>query len=350
MAAGAARGAGRRTAQLLAIVRDGLGDQLAAARPSTAGGPPDAASFPGATLWPAAAKLLRAASCPPLWSPATGLTTQDFETVRTPRRTAAVPRRGHRVVRRAVRAAAPAAGAPARQDAADDLARGDFDKAIALDASADNYTYRATLRGMAGDLAGAVADDAKAREIDPTASRLNALAYALDTAGRAKEALALVDPALDSAGDEQPLLIRSKALALGWLGRQSEGIELLTGLITDRPGDADTLDFTCWYRGLWAIGRDAMLADCDRAVTQANYSSSALQSRAIANLRLGRLVEAQADIDAALDLVPGEVSYLLTRGMIRVARGDAAGGKADIAAAERRDRFIGGIYRAAGLL
>ncbi len=70
--------------QLLAIVRDGLGDQLAAARPSAAGGPPGAAPFPGATLWPAAAKLLRAASCPPLWSPATGLTTQDFETVRTP--------------------------------------------------------------------------------------------------------------------------------------------------------------------------------------------------------------------------------------------------------------------------
>ncbi len=64
--------------QFLAIVREGLGDQLAAVRFSETAGPP------GAKLWPAAAKLLRAASCPPLWSPATGLTTKDFETVRTP--------------------------------------------------------------------------------------------------------------------------------------------------------------------------------------------------------------------------------------------------------------------------
>ena len=43
----------------------------------------------------------------------------------------------------------------------------DYDKAIALEASADNYAVRADARESLGDFAGAVADNQKAAELDP---------------------------------------------------------------------------------------------------------------------------------------------------------------------------------------
>ncbi|MGI4976837.1 MAG: hypothetical protein ACRYG6_07830 [Janthinobacterium lividum] len=69
---------------LLAIVREGIGDQFAVWSTSGQGRPQGAAPPLGARLWPAAAKLLRAAPCPALWSATTGLAPEDFETVRTP--------------------------------------------------------------------------------------------------------------------------------------------------------------------------------------------------------------------------------------------------------------------------
>ena len=67
-------------APFLAIVRDGIGDQFAV---WTSGQGGHAAPPLGARLWPVAAKLLRAAPCPPLWSTTTGLSGQDFVTIRT---------------------------------------------------------------------------------------------------------------------------------------------------------------------------------------------------------------------------------------------------------------------------
>ena len=59
------------------------GDQFAVWSSSGLGQPPGAAPPLGARLWPAAAKLLRAAPCPPLWSSTTGLATQDYDPIRT---------------------------------------------------------------------------------------------------------------------------------------------------------------------------------------------------------------------------------------------------------------------------
>ncbi len=67
---------------LLAIVQEGIGDQFAVWSSSGLGQSPGASPPLGARLWPAAAKLLRAAPCPPQWS-STGLATQDYDPIRT---------------------------------------------------------------------------------------------------------------------------------------------------------------------------------------------------------------------------------------------------------------------------
>ncbi len=190
----------------------------------------------------------------------------------------------------------------------------------------------------------------KSHELDPTANRLSTLAFTLNKAGRAKEALALLEPALDDAGDDRPFLTRSKSLALAWLGRPKEGIALLDEQLLDRPGDSETLDFSCWYRGMWNAGMETALDLCGKAVTAANYSASALHSRAVVNLRLAKLDAARADIDAAIDLDPSEEDYLLTRGLIRTQQGDLAGGRSDIAEVMRRHQTLALMYRAGGLM
>lgn len=231
----------------------------------------------------------------------------------------------------------------------DALAAADFDRAIGLDASAGNYGYRAWLRELAGDLAGALADRQKASELDPGPARTQAIAIVLDKLGRGSEAIDLIEDALPSAGEDTAYLKRAKALALASSGKPQDGLEILEGLLKDKADDSDTLDFTCWYRGLWNVGIDAGQAQCDRAVTLASYSASALHSRAVLGLRRGKLDQARKDIDAAIDLDPSSEDYVLTRGLIRTAQGEA-GGKADIADALRRDRTTDVFYRKGGLL
>lgn len=49
--------------------------------------------------------------------------------------------------------------------------------------------------------------------------------------------------------------------------------------------------------------------------------------------RMNRLDDALADFDAALEMAPGMPASLFMRGVVRKAKGDAAGSAADFAAA-----------------
>src|SRR3546814_13378359 len=87
-------------------------------------------------------------------------------------------------------------------------------------------------------------------------------------------------------------------------------------------GDPALLNNLCWLRGTREIQLDAVLKDCTRAVELGNNAAAVLDSRAMVFFRLGRLDEARADLDAALQLSPGMPASLYMRGIIR-ARGDA---------------------------
>lgn len=226
----------------------------------------------------------------------------------------------------------------------------DYDQAISLDPSAENYSARSDARQSLGDFAGALADSEKAAELDPSGLRVadQALLMALD--GRTADALPLVDRALEAAGsDERTTLVNTRANLLARLSRGDEGRAALAELIEERPGDAELLNSLCWLGALWQIGLDSLASDCDAAVTASDFAPGVLDSRALANFRLGKLDIALADVNAALTRNPGLDQTLLLRGVIRSKMGERAGA-ADIAEALRRRPGLRKEYADYGLL
>ena len=226
----------------------------------------------------------------------------------------------------------------------------DYDKAIELDGSADNYAGRASARESLGDFAGAVADSEKASELDPSAMRVVQTARLMALDGKAAEALALVATALDNGGnDERTALVGQQADLLARLSRGEEGRKAMMEIVEERPGDGEALNALCWFGGLWQIGMDKLATDCEAAVIASNFAPGVLDSRALANLRLGKLESALADANAALLKRPGQDQTLLLRGVIRAKMGET-GGAADIAEALRRQPGLRKEYAAYGLL
>jgi len=226
----------------------------------------------------------------------------------------------------------------------------DYDKAIELDPAADNYFSRAVARKALGDFAGAIADTEKASELDPSGARVVDLALTMAIEGKSADALTLVERALEQGGgDERPALIEAQATLLARLSRTDEGRAALVKLIEERPGDAVLMNALCWFGGLWQTGMDSLAADCDAAVTASNFAPGVLDSRALANYRLGRLQAALADTNAALLRNPGQDPTLLLRGIIRSKLGEKAGA-ADIAEALRRRPGLRQEYAGYGLL
>ena len=84
-------------------------------------------------------------------------------------------------------------------------------------------------------------------------------------------------------------------------------------------------------------------------MTASNFAPAVLDSRARANLRLGKLPAALADANAALLKRPGQDQTLLLRGVIRTKMGEAEGA-ADIAEALRRRPGLRKEYTDYGLL
>lgn len=96
---------------------------------------------------------------------------------------------------------------------------------------------------------------------------------------------------------------------------------------------AEALSGRCAARA--SLGRDLedALADCDAALKLRPGDSTALDGRALAEWRLGKLDEAIADYDTALRLEPADAWALYGRGLARLREGQKTRGQTDIAAA-----------------
>jgi tetratricopeptide (TPR) repeat protein len=95
---------------------------------------------------------------------------------------------------------------------------------------------------------------------------------------------------------------------------------------------AAALNARCWTRALWGQEIEEALADCNAAVKLRPDSARFLNSRGLVYLRKRDFKNAIADYDASLRLERLPWS-LYGRGVARVRTGDAAAGRADIAAA-----------------
>ena len=218
-------------------------------------------------------------------------------------------------------------------------ARADFDKAIALEPSADSYTDRSQLLKEMGDLPGALADAREAYALEATADYARGVADILAQQGKATEALALLDT-FDLSGDERITLMLTRADIMGEGGRTDEGWELLSQAESERPGDAKVLNAQCWFMGNWSYRLESAGEVCDKAVKVASYSSGSLDSRALVHYRLGHRQEALSDLQAALTDTPDQTTSLYMRGVMALEDGKRTEGERDIAAATR---LYGGI-------
>jgi tetratricopeptide (TPR) repeat protein len=70
-------------------------------------------------------------------------------------------------------------------------------------------------------------------------------------------------------------------------------------------------------------------------------NADTLDSRGLTYFKLGQLDDALADYDAALKINPRAAGSLYMRGIIKLTKGDNAGGRSDIAAAKAVQANIG---------
>ncbi|MEO0906301.1 MAG: DUF3857 domain-containing protein [Pseudomonadota bacterium] len=224
----------------------------------------------------------------------------------------------------------------------------DIDAAIAIEASRNLYLRRAALHRELGNAEAALADLQLAEDLQPDGSTYFSQVEILARLGEPEEGLALAQDYssfADDPVDEANLL----ASAYGWAGSVEEGIAILETAIRRRPGDGTLLNALCWEAGIWDVLNEDRMATCVDAVEKSDYSPAALDSRALAYLRMGDLKAARADVDAALLAEPSMTAPLLLRGIIKLREGDEKGGRADIDLALAMTPSMEANYRAWGL-
>ena len=106
-----------------------------------------------------------------------------------------------------------------------------------------------------------------------------------------------------------------------------------------QPGSPMTLNNRCWIRAIMGRQLDSALADCNAALAIMPKSPSIHDSRALVNLKAGRVDQAIEDYDFAIDGDPKMAPSLYGRGLAKRQKGDKSADP-DIAAAERIDPQI----------
>jgi tetratricopeptide (TPR) repeat protein len=223
----------------------------------------------------------------------------------------------------------------------------DVEAAMKIEDSRDLIYARATLRRELGDMSGALADLVEAEALQPDGSTYGEQIELLALLGRAEEGLALAED-FEALTKERAEGVTVMASALGWQGAADEGIDLLDGMIAQRPTDGSLLNALCWQAAIWSQMDEMRLDSCTKAVEKSDNAPTALDSRAMAHFRLGNLAAAKADIDAALLAEPYQVESRLLRGIILREMGDNSG-KDEIALALKMRPSLAATYKAFGL-
>ena len=209
----------------------------------------------------------------------------------------------------------------------------DLDHAIGLQASVALYTQRAGIKSAMGDDKGALADAQAAKTLDPgDATVANLLATYTAHVGQTDAAVAMAAERVARGGSERNGFVTLEAELLGEAGRAAEGVAVLDPVIAKSPGNALLLNSRCWIKGTGNIGLEGALKDCTKAIELAEQPASILDSRAMVYFRMGRMDDALADLNAALEVAPLQSSSLFLRGVIRSKSGDKAAAD-DLAAA-----------------
>ncbi|AOH85429.1 hypothetical protein AWL63_17280 [Sphingomonas panacis] len=210
----------------------------------------------------------------------------------------------------------------------------DLTKAIALDRTADSYTWRGRLQSELGDRAAAVADLTEALKLDPgSTDAADAMARIVAARGDTDAAVTLLDERIGAGGEKKNDFLATKAEVLARGGRKDDAISAIDQAVAASPGNPNILNARCWVKGILNTALDTALKDCTRAIELGDSATAALDSRAMIYFRLSQFDNALADLDAALDLDPTLAPSLFMRGVVHKRMGDTKGSQSDLAAA-----------------
>ncbi len=205
----------------------------------------------------------------------------------------------------------------------------DLDILVEVDPGVWVYQQRARAHHMLGNTDEAIADMRAAMDIDSSNNSAFSLIDWLAYGGKLEEAENLLF-ALPVGEEDKTAHVGLIATLAGLDGRIAEGHEELLSLLADKPQDASALNSDCWFRGLFLHELETALDVCTRAVERADFSASALDSRALVHYRLGDLPASLADLDAALSLAPWVAASQYLRGVVLADMGDKNAAKRSI--------------------
>jgi len=211
----------------------------------------------------------------------------------------------------------------------------DLDKAVSIDASSANLLRRAGLLRLLGEKTKAAADYAAVLAQDPSSKEAMANLGELQVdAGQKSAALEAIDSQVNNSGEDKPEWLSVKANILA-RAKDSEGaIAALDEAIAAKPGTPLLLNERCWLKGILNVQLDTALKDCTQSIELSSYNFAALDSRALIYIRLHRLPEALADLNAGLDLNPTTAGSLYLRSLIERTNGDRQHADQDLADAK----------------
>ncbi|RYE04151.1 MAG: DUF3857 domain-containing protein [Sphingomonadales bacterium] len=210
----------------------------------------------------------------------------------------------------------------------------DQDKAISLQANVGTYLARSLTREALGDDAGALADAEEAYALEPgNASAVSRVIRLRFQKGDKDSALSMLEAQIAEGGNGAEGYQSLQAELFAKSGRVSEGLAVLDKLVADRPTDANRLNSRCWFKGTNNIDLEGALKDCMKGIEIAGSPAHIYDSRAMIYYRMGKMTEALADLDAALEVSPDQSASLFMRGVVRRRTGDIKGGDKDLAAA-----------------
>jgi len=213
----------------------------------------------------------------------------------------------------------------------------DYGHAIELDPrTGDYYAQRGRAHAQASQPELAAKDFDRALELDPAdvctrLSRAQTRTEADDLTG-ARSDLTAVDGSMDKASDFRLEL----ANAFDAAALPHEAIPSFNAWIAIHPDDSRmtyALADRCWAKAMANEALDTALGDCQRSLRLAPGAGLALEARGIVFLREGAFDKAIADETGVLAESPQCGWCLEARGAARIGKGDASGGKADLAAA-----------------
>ncbi|HEX3838547.1 MAG TPA: aspartyl protease family protein [Steroidobacteraceae bacterium] len=140
----------------------------------------------------------------------------------------------------------------------------------------------------------------------------------------------------------------SESEAYAQTGHYPLALEILNSWIAAHPDDErryNALIGRCLVRGMMDKELEAALQDCNAARRHLSSNSALLFDRGIVELRLKQYDKAIADFNDTIKLQPRLARAFYARGLARAAKGDRAGGDADLHAALDIEPRVARLFR-----